>query len=90
MTPKYQPAWSAMLEGLAEDAAAGRLTPDSDRRRRQERTDRATTDLSDPPAARSHAERMAAARGVHVHGDNMRTPASDRRRIVKHRDSDNV
>jgi hypothetical protein len=33
---------------------------------------------------------MAAARGVHVHGDNMRTPASDRRRIVKHRDGDNV
>jgi len=25
---------------------------------------------------------------VHVHGDDMRTASSDRRRIVKHRDGD--
>jgi hypothetical protein len=48
---------------------------------------RARIKLNDAPPARSHAERMAAARGVHVHGDNMRILAGERRRIVKHRDS---
>ena len=78
-----------MLEGLAEDAAAGKLTPDVDRRKRRERIDRAKIELTDPPRARSHAERMAAARGMHVHGDNVRTPAADRRRIIKHREAGN-
>jgi hypothetical protein len=77
---EWKPAWEATWEGFAEVLAA-----DRDARLRKERTDRATTDLTDPPKARSHAERMAAARGVHVHGDDMRTASSDRRRIVKHR-----
>jgi len=80
---KYKPAWEATWEGFAEVLAA-----DRDARLRKERTDRAKTELTNPPKARSHAERMAAARGVHVHGDNMQTPAADRRRIVKHRDGD--
>jgi len=50
---------------------------------------RAYIKLDDAPPARSHAERMAAARGVHVHGDNMQTPAADRRRIRKHREAGN-
>jgi hypothetical protein len=79
----YKPAWEATWEGFAEVLAA-----DRDARLRKERTDRAKTELSDPPKARSHAERMAAARGVHVHGDDMRTASSDRRRIVKHRAGD--
>jgi uncharacterized Rossmann fold enzyme len=77
---EYKPAWEATWEGFAEVLAA-----DRDARLRKERTDRAKTDLSDPPKARSHAERMAAAQGVHVHGDNMRILAGERRRIVKHR-----
>jgi hypothetical protein len=80
---EWKPAWEATWEGFAEVLAA-----DRDARLRKERTDRAKTDLTDPPKARSHAERMAAARGVHVHGDDMRTPAGERRRIVKHRDGD--
>lgn len=80
---EYKPAWEATLEGFAEVLAA-----DREARLRKERTDRAKTDLTDPPKARSHAERMAAARGMHVHGDNMQTPAADRRRIIKHRDGD--
>ncbi len=80
---EYNPAWKATRKGFAEV-----LVADRDARLRKERTDRAKTELSDPPKARSHAERMAAARGVHVHGDNMRTASSDRRRIVKHRDGD--
>jgi hypothetical protein len=80
---EYKPAWEATWEGFAEVLAA-----DRDARLRKERTDRAKTDLPDPPKARSHAERMQAARGVHVHGDDMRTASSDRRRIVKHRDGD--
>ena len=80
---EWKPAWEATWEGFAEVLAA-----DRDARLRKERTDRAKTDLSDPPKARSHAERMAAARGVHVYGDDMRTASSDRRRIVKHRDGD--
>ena len=79
----YKPAWEATWEGFAEVLAA-----DRDARLRKERTDRAKTELSDPPKARSHAERMQAARGVHVHGDDMRTASSDRRRIVKHRAGD--
>ena len=79
----YKPAWEATWEGFAEVLAA-----DRDARLRKERTDRAKTDLTDPPKARSHAERMDAARGVHVHGNDMRTASSDRRRIVKHRDGD--
>ena len=81
---EYKPAWEATWEGFAEVLAA-----DRDKRLRQERTNRAKIDLTDPPAARSHAERMAAARGTHVHGDNMRTPAADRRRIIKHREAGN-
>jgi len=79
---EWKPSWEATWEGFAEVLAA-----DRDARLRKERTDRAKTELSDPPKARSHAERMAAARGVHVHGDDMRTPAADRRRIRKHRES---
>ena len=51
---------------------------------------RARIELTDAPKARSHAERMAAAQGTHVYGDNMRTPAADRRRIRKHRETGNV
>ena len=80
---EWKPAWEATWEGFAEVLAA-----DREARLRKERTDRAKTDLTDPPKARSHAERMQAARGVHVHGDDMRTASSDRRRIVKHRDGD--
>ena len=77
---EHKPAWEATWKGFAEVLAA-----DRDARLRKERTDRATSDLTDPPKARSYAERMNAARGMHVHGDNMQTPAADRRRIVKHR-----
>jgi len=80
---EYKPAWEATWEGFAEVLAA-----DRDARLRKERTNRAKIELTDPPKARSHAERMQAARGVHVHGDDMRTASSDRRRIVKHRDGD--
>ena len=80
---EWKPSWEATWEGFAEVLAA-----DRDARLRKERTDRAKTDLTDPPKARSHAERMDAARGVHVHGNDMRTASSDRRRIVKHRDGD--
>jgi hypothetical protein len=83
MTSNYQPAWQATWEGFAEVLAA-----DRDARLRKERTGRATTDLTDPPKARSHAERMAAAQGVHVYGDDMRTASSERRRIVKNRAGD--
>lgn len=80
---EYKPAWQATWHEFAEVLAA-----DREARLRKERTDRAKTELTDPPKARSHTERMAAARGVHVHGDDMRTPAADRRRIIKHRDGD--
>jgi hypothetical protein len=80
---EYKPAWEATWEGFAEVLAA-----DREARLRKERADRAKTQLTDPPKARSHAERMQAARGVHVHGDDMRTASSDRRRIIKHRDGD--
>lgn len=78
---EHKPAWEATWEGFAEVLAA-----DRDARLRKERSNRAQTQLTDPPSARSHAERMAAARGVHVYGDDIRTPAADRRRIVKHRE----
>ena len=51
---------------------------------------RARIELNDAPPGRSHAERVAAARGVHVYGDNMQTPAADRRRIRKHREAGDV
>ena len=54
-------------------------------RKRAERTARATSELSKPPKARSHAERMAAARGVHVYGDNLRTTARQQAAIARHR-----
>ena len=81
MKPKYQNAWSAMLEGLAEDAAAGRLEPHAERRKRRERTERARIDLPDPPPARSHQERMEAARGVH---GSRRRPSHAGRRPSTH------
>ncbi len=90
MKPEYQNAWGAMLKGLAEDAAGGWLEPDADRRKRRERTERARIDLPDPPPARSPQQRLEAARGVHVHGDGLRTLAADRRRIRKHRDAEHV
>ena len=79
---EYKPAWQATLEGLAEVLAA-----DREARLRKERSDRAKTELTDPPKPRTHQERMDAARGMHVHGDNMQTPAADRRRICKHREA---
>ena len=78
----YKPAWQATWEGFAEVLAA-----DREARLRKERADRAKTDLTDPPKPRTHQERMDAARGMHVHGDNIRILAGERRRIVKHRDS---
>ena len=46
---------------------------------------RARVELPDPPPARTHAERMAAARGVHLYGGDMRTRRAERRRIAAHR-----
>lgn len=82
MTRKYQPAWEATWAGFAE-----LLEADEARRKRRERADRARINLPDPPSARSHQERLEAARGLHVHGDGLRTPAADRRRIRKHREA---
>ena len=79
---EYKPAWEATWEGFAEVLAA-----DREARLRKERTDRAKTELNDPPKPRTHQERMQAARGVHVHGNDMQTPAADRRRIIKHREA---
>ncbi len=86
MKPKYQNAWSAMLEGLAEDLAAGRFEPDAERRKRRERTERARIDLPDPPPARSlrNAWRPLEASTFTA---RIRTPAADRRRIRKHREA---
>jgi hypothetical protein len=50
-----------------------------------ERMARARVTLTDPPPARTHAERMADARGVRLYGDNMRLRHADRRRIAAHR-----
>ena len=56
-----------------------------------ERMARARLELSDPPKARTHAERMAAARGIHLHADSMRMSVADRRRIAAYRkDIDNA
>jgi hypothetical protein len=46
---------------------------------------RARIPLPDPPRARSHSERMAAARGIRLHGDSMRMTVADRRRIAAYR-----
>ena len=46
---------------------------------------RARLKLSDPPKARTHAERMAAARGIYLHADSMRMSVADRRRIAAYR-----
>jgi len=46
---------------------------------------RARLELPDPPKPRSHAERMAAARGIHLHADSMRMSVADRRRIAAYR-----
>lgn len=55
----------------------------------QARVERARLELPDPPPARSHAERMAAARGIHLTaGADMRTRHADRRRIVAQRNTD--
>jgi hypothetical protein len=90
MTDSYQEAWPAMLAALAEDAAAGLLDPYPavvERKRRQKRMERATATLRDAPPARSHAKRMAAAAGLRVTGDDLRTGLAERRRIAEHRSS---
>jgi hypothetical protein len=46
---------------------------------------RARIPLPDPPSTRSHSERMAAARGIRLHGDTMRMSVADRRRIAAYR-----
>jgi hypothetical protein len=46
---------------------------------------RARLELPDPPKPRSHADRMAAARGIHLHADSMRMTVADRRRIAAYR-----
>jgi len=45
----------------------------------------ARLELPDPPKPRTHAERMAAARGIRLHGDSMRMSVADRRRIAAYR-----
>ena len=76
----YKPAWQATWDGLAAD-----LQADREARKRAERSARATSELSKPPKPRSHAERMAAAHGVHVYGDNLRTTARQQAAIARHR-----
>ena len=46
---------------------------------------RARLELPDPPKPRTHAERMAAARGIRLYGDTMRMSVADRRRIAAYR-----
>jgi len=90
MTDSEQTGWYQMLAWVAEDAAAGRLDPDPAvvaRKRRQRRAERATATLRDAPPARTHAERMAAAAGLQVTGDHLRTGLAERRRIAEHRSS---
>lgn len=85
MTEEERNAWSVMLAGLAEDAAAGRLAPS----RHTERMRRATLTLRDAPTPRRHAERMAAARGIHLTaGADLATRTDDRRRVLAHRAAD--
>lgn len=50
------------------------------------RLDRARQVLREPPKPRTPAQRMAAAAGAHLHGENMRLLESARRRIHAHRD----
>ena len=50
-----------------------------------DRMARARLELTDPPKPRTHAERMAAARGIHLHADSMRMSVADRRRIAAYR-----
>lgn len=57
----------------------------TDMKKHAERMARARIALPDPPAARSHADRMADAQGVRLYGDNMQTRYADRRRIADHR-----
>lgn len=61
---------------------------DADNRRHQARVERARIELPDPPPARTHAERMAAAAGVRLHDGDLRYRPSHLRRIVKHRNDD--
>ncbi len=51
----------------------------------RERLDRARQVLREPPKARTPAQRMAAAAGAHLHGQNMRLTEAARRRIHAHR-----
>lgn len=51
-----------------------------------ERMRRARLELPDPPPARTHAERMAAAHGIRLTGGDLRMRRADRRRIIEHRD----
>lgn len=81
----YKPAWEATWEGFAEVLAADRA-----QRKRAERMARARGELREPPKPRSNAERMEAATGVRLHGDDMRTVAGERRRIAQHRSNDDV
>jgi hypothetical protein len=82
----YLPAWQTLLALLADDAAAGRLTPDRTRRRHAERMARATVELRPAPPARTHAERMQAASGIHLTaGESLTTKAAERRRVLTHR-----
>lgn len=53
-----------------------------------ERMRRARLELPDPPPARTHAERMAAAHGIRLTGGDLRMRRSDRRRITRHRNGD--
>lgn len=59
---------------------------DAAARRHQQRVDRARTALPDAPAARSHADRMKAAKGIRLHDGDLRYRPAHLRRIVKHRD----
>lgn len=51
-----------------------------------ERMRRARLELPDPPPARTHAERMAAAYGIRLTAGDLRMRRVDRRRIIEHRD----
>lgn len=61
----------------------------ADSRRHQQRVERARLSSSEGPTARSHADRMAAARGIHLtSGDDLRYRGAARRRIVQRRKAD--
>lgn len=58
----------------------------SDARRHQERVERARLALREPPSARTEAERMASARGIHLtSGSDLRYRGAARRRITQQR-----